>query len=146
MLEKLGDFNYEIRHLAGAKNAAADYLSRHTTSAGQAPEFNKGRVSMKIRTIRSPNTPEDASFWKVVEATAKCETTKELIEAVKTGKSIKELPAKHPGKDLVDIWNKMGVESTSKGEVLVINQKLYIPKDIRQEVLQYQHSIHMCAE
>ena len=42
MLEKLGDFNYEIRHLAGAKNAAADYLSRHTTSAGQAPEFNKG--------------------------------------------------------------------------------------------------------
>ena len=62
MLEKLGDFNYEIRHLAGAKNAAADYLFRHTTSAGQAPEFNKGRVSMKIRTIRSPNTPEDGSL------------------------------------------------------------------------------------
>ena len=26
MLEKLGNFNYEIRHLAGAKKAATDYL------------------------------------------------------------------------------------------------------------------------
>ena len=110
----LGDFNYEIRHLAGAKNTAADYLSRHTTSAGQAPEFNKGRVSLKIRTARSQKTPEDASLWKVAEATAKCTTTRELIKAVKAGKSIKELPAKHPGKDLADVWSEMGVESTSK--------------------------------
>ena len=106
-------------------------MSRHTTSAGQSPEFNKGRVSLKIRTARSPNTPEDTSLWKVAEATAKCTTTRELIEAVKAGKSIKELPAKNPGNDLADVWNKIGVESTSKGEVLVVNQKLYIPKDIR---------------
>ena len=146
MLEKLGDLNYEIRHLAGAKNMAADYLSRHTTSAGQALEFNKGRVSLKIRTARSPNTPEDASLWKVAEATAKCTTTMEIIEAIKTGKSIKELPANHPGKDLTDVWSEMGVESTSKGEVLVVNQKLYIPKDIRRELLQGLHSTHMCSE
>ena len=61
MLERLGDFNYEIRHLAGAKNAAADYLSRHTASNGHPPEFPKGRVSVKVRTVRSPNSPEDAS-------------------------------------------------------------------------------------
>ena len=59
----------------------------------------------------------------------------EIIEALKTGKSIKELPAKHPGKDLADVWSEMGVESTSKGEVLVVNQKLYIPKDIRRGLL-----------
>ena len=62
MLERLGDYNYEIKHLASTKNAAADYLSRHTTSAEQAPKFSKGRVSTKIRTIRSPNTPKDASL------------------------------------------------------------------------------------
>ena len=121
-------------------------MSRHTTSAGQAPEFNKGRVSLKIRTARSPNTAEDASLWKVTEATAKCTTTRELIKAVKAGKSIKELPAKHPGKDLADVWNEMGVESTSKGEVLVINQKLYIPKDIRRELLQGLYSTGTCSE
>ena len=54
MLERLADYNYTVKHLAGAKNAAADYLSRHTTTAGQAPEFSKGRVSTKIRTVRSP--------------------------------------------------------------------------------------------
>ena len=51
-----------------------------------------------------------------------------MIEAIKKGKDIRELPANHPGKALVDVWNKMGVENTSKGEVLVVNQKLYIPK------------------
>ena len=135
MLERLADYNYSVKHLAGAKNAAADYLSRHTVTAGQAPEFSKGRVSTKIRTVRSPNAPEDASLWRVAEATKSCDTAKEIIEAIKAGKGIKDLPARHPGKDLADVWNEMGIENTAKGEVLVVNQKLYIPRNLRKELL-----------
>ena len=85
MLEKLGDFKYEIRHLAGAKIAAADYLSRHTVSTGQAPEFHKGRMLVKVRRARSPNSPEDASLWRVTEATSSCQNTLEIIESIKKG-------------------------------------------------------------
>ena len=70
MLEKLGDYSYDIQHLPGARNAAADYLSRHTVSEEQAPEFTKGRLDVKVRTVRLP--PEDASLWKVAEATSSC--------------------------------------------------------------------------
>ena len=83
MLERLGDFNYEIRHLARAKNAAADYLYNQTVSSGQAPEFSKGRMSVKVRTVRSPSSPEDASLWKVAEATSSCQSTLKIIEAIK---------------------------------------------------------------
>ena len=76
MLERLGDFSYDIQHLPGARNAVADYLSRHTVSEGQAPEFQKGKVSVKVRTVRSP--PEDASLWKVAEATSSCPTPSRL--------------------------------------------------------------------
>ena len=48
MLERLSDFNFEVVHLAGAKNAAKDYLSRHTSSKGQALEFHKGKVVVKV--------------------------------------------------------------------------------------------------
>ena len=40
----------------------------------------------------------------------------------------------------------MGIENTAKGEVLVVNQKLYIPKNLRKELLQDLHSTHACAE
>ena len=44
-LPKLPDFHI---HLASAKNVAANYLLRHTKSAGQAPEFNKGEFLLKV--------------------------------------------------------------------------------------------------
>ena len=96
--------------------------------------------------MRFPNTPEDALLWRVAEATASCDTAKEIIEAIRAGKGLKDLPARHPGKDLADVWNEMGIENTAKGEVLVVNQKLYIPRNLRKELLQELHSTHACAE
>ena len=72
ILERLCDLNFKVVHLSGAKNAAAHYLSWHTASMGQALEFHKGRVAVKVRTMRSP--PKDASLWKVAEATGCCQT------------------------------------------------------------------------
>ena len=83
ILERISDFNYEIRHQAGAKNSAADYLSRHTTSKGQALEFHKGKVAVKVRTVWSPL--EDILLWKVTEATSSCPNTLKIMEAIKAG-------------------------------------------------------------
>ena len=68
MLERLTDYSYDIQHLPGARNAAAEYLSRHTTAKEQAPKFAKGRIDVKVCTVRS--SPEDNSLWRVAEAPA----------------------------------------------------------------------------
>ena len=105
MLERLGDYSYDIQHLPGARNAAADYLSRHTTAKEQAPEVTMIRVEVKVRTIRSP--PEDASLWRVAEATSSCPKALKIMEAIKNGEDIKKLPHDHPGKALSDVWNEV---------------------------------------
>ena len=101
MLEKLADYSYDIQHLPGTRNAAADYLSRHTIFREQAPEFAKGRVDVKVRTVRSP--PEDASLWKVAQASSTCPRTLKIMEAIKNGEDIRKLPQDHPGKALSDV-------------------------------------------
>ena len=47
---------------------------------------------------------------------------------------------------MAEVWNKLNIESTAKGEVLVINQKLFIPKSIRQDLLHGLHFTHTCAK
>ena len=47
---------------------------------------------------------------------------------------------------MADVWNEIGIENTAKGEVLVVNQKLYIPRNLQKELLQELHSTHTCAE
>ena len=73
-------------------------------------------------------------LWKVAEATSSCPNTLKIMEAIKTGKDVKMLPADHPGKAMAGIWNELSIESTIKGEVLVANQKLFIPNNIRREL------------
>ena len=107
MLERLGDYSYDIQHLPEAKNAAANYLSRHTVSEEQDPEFQKGKMSVKVRTVRSP--PEDASLWKVAEATSSCPNGLKIIEAIRAGEDVRKLPHKHPGKALSEFWNEVSI-------------------------------------
>ena len=101
---------------------------------------------MNVRTVRSPSSPEDASLWKVAEATSSCPNTLKIIEAIIMGEDIKKLPADHPGKAMAEVWNELSVENTAKGEVLVANQKLFIPKNIRREIVRDLHSTHTCSE
>ena len=54
MLEKLGDFNYEIRHLAGAKNMAADYLSRTGPGIQQRKSIPEDKNSKIPKHTRRP--------------------------------------------------------------------------------------------
>ena len=97
-----------------------------------------------MSTVRSP--PEDASLWKVPEATSSCPNTLRIIKAIRTGEDIKKLPANHPGKALGEVWNELSVESTSKGDVVVADQKLFIPKGIRHKLLKDLHSTHTCSD
>ena len=99
-----------------------------------------------MRTVRSPNSPEDASLWRVAEITSICQSTLKIIESIKKGDDVKKLPTDHPGKALTDVRNELGIKNTSQGEVLVVNQKLFIPKGIRRDLLRDLHSTYICAE
>ena len=144
MLEKLIDFNIAVFHLPGTKNVTADFLSRHTLPSKEAPEFPRGKRSVLVRTVKSQETTrEDGSLWKVAERTADCKETKNIIEAVKKGLEVKELPTDHPGRTLADIWQNAGVENAAKGEILTFGEKVFIPKAMRRELLQTLHSTHL---
>ena len=126
MLEKIIDYNYKVYHLPGSQNKTADFLSRHTLPGKEAPEFPRGKCSVLVKTVRSQSTTwEDASIWKVATRTAECTETQKIIEAVKQGRGMKELPKEHPARTLSDIWDDAGVEETRKGEVLTFGEKIF---------------------
>ena len=99
ILEKLSDYNYEVVHLAGSKNQVADFVSRHPVTEHGAPMFPKHRASVLVRTAKAQRlVKEDASIWSVLTKSKECSTTSTLIETVKKGVQIKELPESHPAR------------------------------------------------
>ena len=101
-------------------------------------------MSVTVCTVRSP--PEDASLWKVAEATNSCPNALKIIEAIRAAEDIRKLPHSHPGKALSKFWNEVSVETTFKGDVVVVGQKLFIPKSIRHQLLKDLHSTHACSD
>ena len=67
------------------------------------------------------------------------------FESYKNGEDIKKLPHDHPGKALSDVWSEVSIEATSKGDIVVVGHKLFIPKAIRPELLRALHATHTCA-
>ena len=45
-----------------------------------------------------------------------------------------------------EMWNELSIESTTKGEVVAANQRLFIPRSIRHELLKDIHSTHACVK
>ena len=109
--------------------------------------FLKHRASVLVRTAKAQRlVKEDASIWSVETKSKECSTTSILIEMAKKGVQIKELPKSHPARSLADIWSMAVVEETEKGDILTFNDRIYIPRGMRKDLLSALHSTHMGKE
>ena len=105
MLEKLSDFNFKVKHLPGSQKRVADFLSRHPLPTQEAPQFQKNRSSILVRTAKSQKVVrEDGSLWEVARVSQECKETQTLMEEVKMETKGKDLPQGHPGRNMADSW------------------------------------------
>ena len=69
-----------------------------------------------------------------------CEVQKQMLEAIKEGKQIKELNKTHPAYNFKDIWAGAGIENTARGEIVIFNTRTYIQASLRNQFMKLLYS------
>ena len=150
LLEKTLHYNIEVQTVAGKENAAADALSRMGCEDSQAPDISRNFFNTretKVDKLRikkvggTRNIPLDLQI--IAKEAQTSNTYKELLEAIRQGKSQKDLPNNHPGKEFSqDEYNKLHIVQTTRGSLVYLEEKLVPPVEARKKLLSRLHESH----
>ena len=150
LLENTLHYNIEVQTVAGKDNAAADALSRMGCEDCVAPDISRNFFSTretKLNKLRvkkvggTRNTPLDLQI--IAEEAQTSKTYKELLEAIREGKSQQELPNNHPGKEFSqNEYNKLHIFQTRRGSLVYLDEKLVPPVEARKKLLSKLHKSH----
>ena len=87
------------------------------------------------------------STAKFIQTANQDQEYKNLIQALRTYKNPKQIPAQNPAKKYSPIWEKMSIQETECGNVIVHNNcSLIIPKTERKSLLNQLHQYHTGAD
>ena len=129
--EKIIDYSFEVKWVAGKDNIIADALSRSpalsTTTATQFP-------------IRACIAAPKARLQHIIDAANKCESYQMILKAFDQAKELRNLPCDHPARRLQQVWNSLS--KSEEGLLLVDGSKIYLPSETRRETLRTLHEGH----
>lgn len=130
---KLVDYNFDVKWQAGKVHFLADLLSR---SPAFAPREEEGDVAVinevVCQTLDDPNLKE---FSKKAMADAEYTLIK---NALQNDDHPSDLGPSHPAKDFAAIWDELSIE----GGLIILRDKLVVPKTLQKEILGYLHLAH----
>ena len=129
--EKIIDYAFDTKWVAGKDNVIADALSR-------APATSTAKTTgLPIRAcIAAPR----ARLQQIVEAANDSEAYQAIIQAFDQAKDLKNLPCDHPARRLQQVWNS--ISRSEEGLLLVDGSKIYMPEATRQATLDALHEGH----
>ena len=129
--EKIIDHPLEVKWMAGKDNIIADALSRAPSSS------TDGSSPLPVKScIAAPKTTLD-------KITSNCGTNlayQQISDAFRQGKALTDLPPDHPARRLKQVWHRISI--AEDGILIVDENKLYLPPEVRKEVLQKLHEGH----
>ena len=139
--EKLTAYNFKIEWREGKSNEIADALSRAPVFPAREeesrPDYND--VCYAITTLQKD--PSDPQLNPMMEAAKADIDYQQIIEAITKTENPKLLPSNHPGRQLSSVWSQLSIND-SLGLIIVDNQRIFVPKSQRQNILEKLHLAH----
>ena len=150
LMTDLQEYNYEIVHIAGRNNGAADALSRDplpgTFYTDDMIEEAEENIIMNNIFICQANVEEradvdsleDLNMIEIIKFAGEDEEYQKLMEAFKQGKLPKELGRDHPIRAWSGSWETVSL-LTESGPLVIDGEKVILPKGIQKKVVKQLH-------
>ena len=158
-LEKVQEFNFEVKYIKGSKNNIADMLSRHPVSPAEesieedeedcvcravtspitpiTDENCKGHVSIcrdYIRVIKSQEEKPDPLLQKLIKAAEKDPEYQALIEQLKKYMHLDKIKQSDPIRKIYgSLWQ--GLSRHPTGLVVYENERILVPESEREALI-----------
>ena len=136
----------KIRYLQKEKNLLADWLSRKPQSTQEAeylPRF-EGTVALIY-----DGAPLDRKVLDTIEAAVADDDYSAVVEVINEGtdlQGLRGLGDDHPAKIYKSVWQKLSLFNSPNGQVILMDNKLVIPKALRNDILKNLHEYHPSGE
>ena len=90
---------------------------------------------------------EDPSIPRLADCAKKDAGYQEALQLVENGaiaQEIQKLPRLHTARQLLHVWDLLGIASKGERKLLVVNStKVFVPQEARGEILKALHKSHM---
>lgn len=142
MRGKLAGFTFDVEWKSGRDHQIADALSRAPVWPGEDDDVDRVQIASIRDAIQliTVNNLELAFFTKHANT---CKEYKQLITAIKDGKTPHNLPLNHIARSYSKIWEMLSLyEDDNHVLVLFDGHRIVVPKDIRSDILQMLHVSH----
>ena len=139
--EKLTAYNFKIEWREGKTNEIADALSRAPVFPAPEKELKPeySDVCYAITTLQE--NPSDPQLDPMMKAAKSDIDYQQIIKAITKTENPKLLPSNHPGRQLSSVWSQLSIND-SLGLIIVDNQRIFVPKSQRQNILEKLHLAH----
>ena len=139
--QKLMPYNLKFRHVAGAKNCAADYMSRNPVGKPSAEdeEFAKELTLAMTNPHLSFRVSTDANMEVLAVAAENDKAYQRVRQAVIDNENFNDLAKNHPARKYKREWEHMSVEEDF---IVVDNNRILVPSKARAHVLDLLHRSH----
>ena len=130
--EKVLDYPFEVKWVAGKENVIADALSCAPAST------TEGSTALPVNScVVAPQS----TLSRLIESCRTDQAYQQIVNAFQHGRQVADLPADHPARRLRQVWEQISL--TNDGILIVDGTKLYMPPgNPRKEVLVQLHEGH----
>ena len=148
MREKLMEYRFNFEYVEGKKHYVADALSRSPLWEKMEPELDgtqdlsAHRINVMVGQINKKGVRKDLNLESLFKA-AEDPNYQLVVDAVRTGTKLKDLPVNHPAREYKDVINRLSLIDSNTCPILLMDDtRLVIPKSMRQELLKKLHFSH----
>ena len=153
---KICTYNFELKYLAGKLNLAADCLSRAPLGWAQAKADDD-----PAEEVEGPNwvrktfcrfagryARSDPALTQMFRDGETDDNYNAMVDALRAGKKLKELPAVHPAREYAKWWDDMSLLDEAELTLAVYDDtRLVVPAASRQRIREALHTAHAgCAK
>lgn len=136
--EKVAGYTFQVEWTAGKDHLIADALSRAPVFPPEEEMGEDESVNVCFLTKR-----EDPMLEPIIHA-ARCDKDyMSVVDAIATGKEVKNLPEDHPARAFKSVWTELSIWGDEKRRLLVYDgSRIVVPHVCRQELLKQLHLSH----
>ena len=143
--------NMEVKHIAGARNQMADYLSRYSLRDKDIPEVEIPRPFNASRSLSTKEAGLEIKnplvHWISVEG-EQDDDYHEMIKCINDNDPARGVSASSEMKNMESFCNLLSVKELSNNKMIIVNDgtEVLIPKNLRKEMIQRLHYTHLAQD
>ena len=137
MREKLVDYSFTVKWVAGKDHLIADALSRAPVFPPEDDEDDYAGDSVVCNRVA-----EDPRMQSLFDHAEEDVAYRKVVDVIRSGTDLSKLPSAHPAHLYRNVWHELALFDDANDTLLVLNDKLVVPSTAVPEILSLLHLSH----